>query len=378
MACKKQHGGFHGNNSGKWDRLLREKQLNTPTEVGTSGNPRHRIRWVVCAALATAVLVAVLAVVYARTHAVQTLPVQPAEDLSIALSTTPHAALLYIAADKGFFADEGLRVTIIPVSHGKAAMDLLAQGKTDLAAAAEVPFVISVLKGEDLAIATTVVNVASEMAVISRRDRGIAAPRDLVGKKVGVTFGTSGEYFFWAFLIRHRIAPEQVTLVDVPPGQIVEALANGSIDAASTWEPLRGKATEALAGNGVVFTEANAYTVTHAVIGRNDFLKTRRTAIEKLIRAMIKAEHFNQKEPQRAQALVSARLKIDAKSLEAGWSDLDFSVDLRQSHLITLEDEARWAMARGYAAKAAIPNFLPHLYMDALLAVRPDRVTVAR
>jgi NitT/TauT family transport system substrate-binding protein len=33
-------------------------------------------------------------------------------------------------------------------------------------------------------------------------------------------------------------------------------------------------------------------------------------------------------------------------------------------------------MARGYAAKGHVPNFLPHLYLDALLAVQPERVTV--
>ena len=35
-------------------------------------------------------------------------------------------------------------------------------------------------------------------------------------------------------------------------------------------------------------------------------------------------------------------------------------------------------MARGYAATGPIPNFLPHLYLDALLAVEPERVTVLR
>jgi len=53
-------------------------------------------------------------------------------------------------------------------------------------------------------------------------------------------------------------------------------------------------------------------------------------------------------------------------------------VDLLQSQLITMEDEARWAMARGYVAKGPVPNFLPNLYLDALLAVRPERVTVVR
>jgi NitT/TauT family transport system substrate-binding protein len=43
-----------------------------------------------------------------------------------------------------------------------------------------------------------------------------------------------------------------------------------------------------------------------------------------------------------------------------------------------MEEEARWAVARGYVAIGPVPNFLPHLYLDALLALQPERVTVLR
>ena len=112
-----------------------------------------------------------LAFRYADSRGLFTGPAPPVEKLRIALPGVPHAALLHIAAAKGYFADEGLDVTILPVSHGKAALDLLAQGKADLASTAEVPFVISVLKGERLGIAATVVSISNDMAVVARRDR---------------------------------------------------------------------------------------------------------------------------------------------------------------------------------------------------------------
>lgn len=337
----------------------------------------HRFRTIAIAAGAL-VLVAALALVYAGRQGLFAEPVPPAEKLNIALPTTPHATLLYVAAEKGYFAQEGLEVTVTPVSHGKAGLDLLADGKVDLASAAEVPFVISVLKGARLGIAATVVSVSTEMAVVARRDRAIAAPRDLSGKRVGVTFGTSGEYFLWAFLIRNKLSPDSVTLVDVPPGQMVQALTQGTIDAAATWEPVKSEAHAALAANALSLTAADAYTVTHVVVGRNEFLAARPAALEKLVRALLKAEGFTRTQPQEALALVAARLKLSVKPLEAGWQDISFKVDLRQSQLVTLEDEARWAMARGYAEKGPVPNFLPHLYLAALLAVQPERVTVVR
>ena len=300
----------------------------------------------------------------------------PPEELTIALSSTPHAALLHIAAAEGYFEQEGLAVTLKPVSHGKAALDLLAQGKTDLAAAAEVPFVISVLQGEPFGIAASMLSVSTEMAIVARQDRGIGRPADLRGKKIGVTLGTSGEYFLWAFLIRHKLAPEAVNLVDLPPGRLANDLAQGHIDAASTWQPVRLNAESALGPRGVSFTAPVAYTVTHVVVGRNDFLRQRPGALRKLVRALLKAEQFVHDRPEQAMVVAAQRLKLEPAALRPSWTGLGFRVNLLQSQLVTLEDQAQWAMARGYAPPRAVPSFLPHLYLDALLAEQADRVTV--
>lgn len=300
------------------------------------------------------------------------------EKLSIALPTVPHAALLQIAAAKGFFADEGLDVTLVSASHGKAALELMVQGKADLATAAEVPFVIGAMKGETFGIAASVVNVSLGNAVLARRDRGIALPRDLTGKRVGVTFGTTSEYFLWMYLIRHRVPPDSVTLVDIPPARLQHDLVMGTIDAIATWQPLASNAERALGENAVSFSAPDVYAETHVVIGRSDFLRAHPQMIVKLVRALLEAERFARAQPEQALNLVAERLKVGVNVLQPTWKGFDFTVELPQTQLVIMEDVARWAMARGYVKKGPVPNFLPHLYLDALLAVRPERVTVVR
>ena len=302
----------------------------------------------------------------------------PRDTVRIAVPSTPHAGLLHIAAAQGYFADEGLDVTISPVSHGKAALDQLALGKADLASAAEVPFVISVLQGEALSVAATVVNAAQDMAIIGRRDRGILVPRDLNHKKVGVSLGTSGEYFLWAFLIRHRLSPEAITWVDVAPPHLSKELASGTVDAIATWEPIKTAAMATLGANAVPFAEGDAYTVTHIIVGRTDYLKAQSTAMQKLLRALLKAESLVRTDPVLARNVVARQLKIAPSALAPLWNELSMRVDLRQSQLVTLEEEARWAMARGYAPPGPLPNFLSRFHLDALLALSPERVTVVR
>lgn len=300
------------------------------------------------------------------------------DKLRLALPAVPHAALLHIAADQGFFAAQGLEVSLLPVTHGKAAMERLVAGEADIAAMADVVFLLAVLRGEPLAVAASVLNLANDNAVVARRDRNIAAPRDLTDKRIGVSFGTSGEYFLWAFLVRHGLAPESATLVDLLPNQIVAALATGSIDATATWSPVLADAQAALGQNAVLFTELDAYRLDFLLVGGSGFLQAHPQVAEKLLRAMLQAEQYQRAQPQAALELVARRLKVDVRALPPDWADFNFKVGLRQSLLVTLEDQARWAMARGLAPSGALPNLLPHLYLDALLAVQPERVTVVR
>jgi NitT/TauT family transport system substrate-binding protein len=307
----------------------------------------------------------------------QARPAPPApEALSIALPSLPHSALVHIAIEKGYFAEEGLALSVTPVSHGRAALELVMAGKADLATHAETPLVISVMKGADLAIAASIMSHTDGNKVVARRDRRISTPAGLANSRIGVTFGTSGDYFLWAFLIRNKLEPRAVTFVDQPPGKIVEALASGAVDAVATWEPIASQAQAALGANGATFRGQGAYTETHVIAGMRDFLVRHPGTMQKLVRALLKAEQFNHLHPEDAMALVAKRLKTDAQTLQPIWTLFNFRVDLLQSQLITLEDEARWAMERGYVEARALPNFLHNLYLDALLAVRPERVTV--
>lgn len=300
------------------------------------------------------------------------------DKLRIALPAVPHAALLHIAAEQGFFAAQGLDVNLLPVTHGKAATEQLRQGQADVAATSDVVFLLAVMRGEPLAVAASVLHVANDNAVVARRDRGIAAPRDLAGKRIGVSFGTSGEYFLWAFLVRNRLAPESVTLVDVAPNAIAAELAQGNIDATATWSPILADAQAALGPNAVRFAEPDAYRLDFLLVGGSGFLQAHPQVAQKLVRALLQAEQYQRLYPQAALELLARRLKVDVRALQPLWADFNFKVQLRQSLLITLEDQARWAMARGYAADGPLPNLLPNLYLDALLAVQPERVTVVR
>ncbi|WAC74623.1 ABC transporter substrate-binding protein [Roseateles sp. SL47] len=305
-------------------------------------------------------------------------PPASTETLTIALPQAPHAALIHLADAKGLFQAHGLAVKVSSQAHGKAALEEVLQGGADLAAAADVPIVIEVLKGAPLSIVTTVASASNELAVLARRDRMVTSPGDLARHRVGVTLGTSAEYFLWAFMVRHRLAPQSLVLVDLPPNRLVAALREGSVDAIAAWQPVRHDAERALGSAIVTFTAPDAYAQNYALVGRSAFLASRGEALRRLMLGLLDAERFVEASPSQARSLLATRLALSPDALEPAWQALELEVDQQQDQLITLEDVAVWAMARGYVPAQPMPNFLSHLSVDALQELRPRRVTVVR
>ena len=76
------------------------------------------------------------------------------------------------------------------------------------------------------------------------------------------------------------------------------------------------------------------------------------------------------KNPDEAQNIMSAATKIDKKLIHDVWDDFNYRVVLDQTLLITLEDEARWAMKNKLTEQTAMPDFLRYIHADSLKAVR--------
>ncbi len=269
-------------------------------------------------------------------------------------------------------------MTLLPQSFGKAAVAELLRGHADLAVAADVPVVVEILKGAPLSIVASVANASNELAVLGRIDRGVRTPGDLRGRRVGVTLGTSGEYFLWAFLVRHRVALQSLQLVDLPPSQLIDSLRHGFVDAIAAWQPVRHEAELAFGDLIVSLHAPDAYAQNYVLVGKQDYVQAHQRELRHVVRALLDAEAFVNANPESAKKTLAGLLKLSPGTIDPSWQDVTLEVEQQQAQLVTLEDVATWAMARNYAPSQPMPNFVSHLALDTLLAVSPERVTVVR
>jgi len=324
------------------------------------------------------ILAALLAASYAwiaRTPPEQ--PAGPPEPVTIAANTRyAGTGLVFVAHVKGYFANEGLNVALQPFTTGKSAFDAALEGRADLATVADIPVMFAVTKGQPVSVVATIFTVERDPGIIGRKDKGVSTLASLNGKRIGVTLGTSGHFVLDTFLIRQKLSTDDVTVRDLQPEELADALVKGEVDAIATWEPYLGTLRTQLGENGIIFYGDGIYELAFNIAGRRDYVVSHPETIKKLLRALVRAERFLKDEPEAARGIIAGAINVSLENLQELWPTYRFNVTLNQSLLLALEDQTRWAIKNQLTARPDMPNYLNSLYLDGLKAVKPESVTV--
>ncbi|MHC1744196.1 MAG: ABC transporter substrate-binding protein [Syntrophobacteraceae bacterium] len=302
----------------------------------------------------------------------------PPRRVVIAVSTALNPALVKIADTKGFFRDEGLDAVLQLHTFGKLALQSLLEGKADLATVAETPIMFATMKSAKLAVLATIQTSTDNEAILARKDKGIASPEDLKGHRIGVTLGTTGDYFLDTFLIVQGLSRGDVELVDLKPEEMPDALLQGRVDAVSTWNPYFVNLRRLVGENGITFHNQHIYTETFNLVSVAEYPGQNGDVIRGALRALVKAEAYAADNPDESRDIMSRFSAIDRGLLAGIWPDFRFAVSLNQSLLFTLEDQARWAMRSGLADGPLMPDFFRLLHPEYLQSVKPEAVNLIR
>lgn len=302
----------------------------------------------------------------------------PSEKVTIAYSATTDAVLAEIALVKGYFLQEGLEVTPHRHPYGKPALEDLLAGKADFATVAVTPVMFAILKGEKISVIATIQNSNVGNAILARRDRGISTLGDLKGKRIAVTLGTTSDFYLDAILGVHGISRKDVEVVDLKAEVMADALARGDIDAVSTFSSYTAFTRKELGARVISFYDKDIYRWTFNVVAKQEFIRKNSGKVEKMLRALARAEEFAGKNPAEAQKIVSDFSGIEIGIVRDVWPDTNFTVSLDQSLILALEDESRWAIQNRLTTARKIPNYLDYIYFDGLKAVKPEAVRILR
>jgi ABC-type nitrate/sulfonate/bicarbonate transport system substrate-binding protein len=298
--------------------------------------------------------------------------------LKLAYMVLPQGGIIQVALEKGLFAAEGLKIEARPFEFGKLALASVIKGESDLSISAETPVVFAVLAGENLGIATVIGTWDKNTVIVANKASGVHKPSDLAGKAIGVTMGTTGEYFLETFLLARGIAVDSVRIIDMQPDGMLEALLSNQIAAAVTWTPIYLDIGTRLAEQAIVFFGDDFYTEHIVISGSLAYMKKNPQAMKAFMRAIIKAEKSMETDTDETVAIISRYSNVSGSNVRTVLDLFSGKVSMDQSLLLQLEDETRWALRLPAYAGRSMPNWLEYLYTDALDGVDPDRVRVIR
>lgn len=297
------------------------------------------------------------------------------DELRLAAYAGDVGALEWIALDLGFYGKVGLIVEMKGFASGRAAVKALESGEVDVATASDFVVAAKSFSNPGLRVLGNI-SYYRNKGIVARRDRGIVRPEDLRGKRIGVTIPSGAEYTLYLFLALHGLSDQDVSTVSLSPKEMVPAMQRGTIDAAITWQPHVQSLREALGeGNAATF-EGGVFDVYLLVVTQEKDLAEKERAIKKLLRALVLAEDWAEKNPAAAKGLIAKRFSLDAEALEAQWQRMRLAVTLPQELLIAMDDEARWLRNREGGDNPGIPNYSTFVAAGPLRSVKPSAVTL--
>ena len=305
-------------------------------------------------------------------------PDEPArEKITIGVPRDPLAALLILAVDQGYFAQQGLDVTIVDTyPSGARAMEGMFQGEVEMTVAADVPIVLCSFDRKDFAVLATLGSSANAPRIVARKSAGIRRPEDLRGKRIATQKASAVHYFLHLFLMRHGIPEVDVRLSFARAEDLPQTLASGRIDAFAMREPYVGEAKRLLGDGCVVFADPGLYLESFNLVALRSVIQGRVQTVDKVLRALVQAERLARDDSGQAIRIVSRRLRIGEEDLAQWWSDSYLRIGLGEELLLNLEDVARWGLRAKLAGNGGPPNYLDLVDWESLQRVKPNAVTV--
>ncbi|MGD1867100.1 MAG: ABC transporter substrate-binding protein [Phormidesmis sp.] len=253
-----------------------------------------------------------------------------ADNLAMSMGTAPWVGQLplYIAQEKGFFAEEGLDFDLSIFGASGDYISAFASNNVDSVAPVSAEAILMKSQGKDFKIVLVQDNSVGGDGILARDT--IASIEDFKGKEVAVdTTGVS--YFFLLQVLKEAgLTKDDVTIVNADPASAATAFESGNVDIAVSYAPYLPATARAVDDGRVIYDSSKMPTaIIDLYLVDTAFIEENPAAVQAFVNAIFKGTQFMLDNPEEA-------LEIGAKELEVTTEELEG--DLKGVKIPSVED----------------------------------------
>jgi ABC-type nitrate/sulfonate/bicarbonate transport system substrate-binding protein len=255
-------------------------------------------------------------------------PLQAQTPIKVSYQPAVYWALpFYVATDKQFWADAGLKPEFSTFPAGAPQVAAAQAQAWDVGGTGSVPAVLGAARFGLITIGIT--NDESKANVLMVRaekfDEVKKNPASIKGQKILVTTNSTGDYAVQACLKKWGIAKADVQLINLGQAQIISAITSNNGDLAGVWAPnmytLEEKGGAKLLCSGF---DAGAI-IPGAIVARPDYAKANPQTVAKFLAVYLRAWNWVKANPKDARTMMKTfyaqgGVEISDKGIEAEFS----------------------------------------------------------
>jgi len=223
-----------------------------------------------------------------------------------------------IGTHMGYFAEEGLDVELVPFTAGPpevAAMvsgDLqfgyIGSGATNLAAKGEVEVIFFNNLGD------------AEVVVVNKKS-GIKSMKDLKGKTLATTLGTSAENIVNFALQKEGMTMNDINIINMDQSGCVTAMLSDKVDAVCVYSTFRATVVKELGDNALIIARTSDFSDITASIGSwlatQEYMDKNPETVQHFANALAKCMDYWKANPEQVAVWVAEQLEAEEAAIKA-------------------------------------------------------------
>jgi NitT/TauT family transport system substrate-binding protein len=241
------------------------------------------------------------------------------EKVTLVLNWTPNGthAAYYAALKEGYFRDQGLDVEILEGAGSGTTVKVIGAGREEFGLAGAESAAIGRSRGIPI-VSIAAIYQKSAVAFLTLESSGIKEFKDLIGRTMGVKFGSSTYPFYEATLKQLSIDRSRIKEVSIGPG--VEPLIAGKIDAMDGQIDNEGVQIRerGFPVRAILYDDIGVKTYGITLLVHENTITERPKTVSKFLRAVLEGWKFTLANPDKAaEAVCDMNPTLDKKIVVA-------------------------------------------------------------